>query len=348
MSPDVHHGIGFHGILNPWNVVRWNGKGLLEAIKIMAQLQPIGQYLGQSGDVITFSSTLHPCRASFRMEILPSEGGLPRLILASEGNPYQRLHLFAKEASFKAVSSPNRNCILFLRSLNEVEAGQEVFALTTSTGKDGSLSYLLMLPDGTFSAAELSLASLGEVHGLGRLVISAIVKASATVPLAVPAATVDERERAVRLKQWQLRNFAIHGFLRLSSVVPLEKVKHCSRHLLHHVGQVGTLLPGAIQGGNYGKLPGSFSQAAFVRDLFCEEVKMVVKALLGSEMEGQLHPQIALRFPQLPSEGIAQRWGQLLYCIPHRQSERITNRFVCEWLVGRRLAHGWISPRLFP
>eukprot|EP00981_Chlorochromonas_danica_P001985 scaffold409_cov167-Ochromonas_danica.AAC.17 len=296
----------------------------------MAQLQPIGQYFGQSGDVIILSSTEHHCKASFRMEILSSEGGLPRLILACESNPYHRLHLFAKEASFKAVSSPNRNCILYLRSLPqsvvESEAGQEVFALTTSAGKDGSLSYLLMLPDGSFSAAELPLACLGDVHGLGRLVISAVVKASATVPpqgMPRPAATAgDERECAFRLKQWQLRNFAIHGFLRLSSIVPLEKVKHCSRHLLHHVGQVGTLLPGAIQGGNYGKLPGSFSQAGFVRDLFCEEVKMVVKALLGSEMAGQLHPQIALRFPQLPSEGITQRWGQL--------------------------AHGWISTGFLP
>ena len=106
----------------------------------------------------------------------------------------------------------------------------------------------------------------------------------------------------------------MHGYLILPGIVSQTIIFRCSRFLLHHVGQVGCLIPGAVQGEGFGKFPGSMSQHKEVNDLFSHEVIAIVEDLLGGKLEHMknLNTQIALRFPELPSSGEVCRDGSMI------------------------------------
>lgn len=240
----------------------------------------IGSLRIENGCILVLEDAKYKHAVRFRAEVL-KEG---RLVLAKLADPYARLHLLDRSEGVlcKAVHSPNRNCILTLRC---TPTGHHMLTTVPASNK---ASCLRMLQDGSLCSHSVDINNANpDLEDLFTVTAS---RSEGSV----------ESMRCLSLRKSQLRDFAVHGFLQLAGVVSADKLTACSRLLLQQAGRVGGLVAGGVQGAEFGKLPGSFSQHAVVREVFSAEVRAVVQGLLGGpiEQEANLSAQIALRHPQ--------------------------------------------------
>lgn len=255
------------------------------------------------GGVLVLQSKKFEQVVKFRAELLPSKpkSDEVRVLLAKPDDPYRRLHLSHRGVEYKSVSSPNKDCILMLSPVDS--SGW----FTLHTQIDGSSLeglFLSLQCDGSLSVQRASLSSSAleaECH------FQQLPSSSAsTDPLSPPSCSS-------ALPRWDVRDFVLRGYFHQQVVVPISLVDECNRFLLHHQGQVGTLIAGAVQGGSYGKFPGLFSHHPIVRSLFCGELKCLVETFLGASIDQfqNLSAQIAFRFPELPEEAARFKdWGK--------------------------------------
>lgn len=268
--------------------------------KLLSSMEALGLCSAQNGGILVFEDIQYHCQVACRIEILSSD----RFLLALVDNPYSRLHLFDDNAVFKSVASPNKNCILFAR--RHVH-NQSVIMLHTQV-QQGSVHVMKMLPTGSLSSSKSTVDCLDHPNTLKDVLFQVREMAMET------SIAPNVRPRRCWMP-WDMRDFAIHGFSLQRKAIPMSKIDECNRLLLHHQGQVGCLIPGAVQGGNYGKFPGAFSQNSIVRSVLHEDVKVLIRDLLGGaiDQENNLSVQIAFRYPQLESESISEQrnnWGK--------------------------------------
>lgn len=262
----------------------------MEAIKVSNKLQLIH---------LQTKHELH-----FNVEIISEElkekndtsSSLFSCLLAPKEQPYDRLHLSASQGCFFKASTPNRDNLLFFQSIpNPSSPNGIAWIIYNKPNKTNSLCQLLTLSQ---QSHELSIISnqttpLSEVPSNCYFLIKEYLNLQDELNLTVKPTYL--------LSKWQLRRFVYEGYVHLSQCIPQNIVENCRRFLLHHIGLAGQLVPGGVQGKEYGKLPGNITNSNQIRQLLTPEVQAILKELIGSELfqiKNQT-AQIAFRFPEL-------------------------------------------------
>lgn len=217
------------------------------------------------------------------------------------------LHLMTlpKPSITYKVAPPNRNNILVFENVSsEPSEGAAVFRIRTLFGKDS--------PSQTNRSAQYLTDSAGVLQVLDVVSESEASSVSGTI-FKVYRAEITEVVRGIEqimlprtfLNKLQLRRFVSEGYLQLPSLIPVKEIQAVRKLLHHQLGQVGSLVPGAIQGGNYGKFGGEMTNHPKLRELVVRtQLRNVLEELLGAAIFNMtnLSCQVAFRFPELDDE----------------------------------------------
>lgn len=216
------------------------------------------------------------------------------------------LHLVTDSES-KAVfksSRPNRNNIFVFEPTSVI--GGDLYRIRTLFGKDSSAQlhksawYIALSETG-----ELSASLVQENNDCNDPTAIFVMQqysdvASTEAPTISLMTETVERAR-VLLSKPQLRRFVLEGYLHLSNVISLQEIQIVRKLLHYQLGQIGSLVPGAIQGGNYGKFGGEMTNHPALRSLVVNtQLRPILEQLLGSSIFNQsnLSCQVAFRFPE--------------------------------------------------
>jgi hypothetical protein len=277
-----------------------------------------------TNDVIRLCDVVFGHERSLLLEVVGGATGSPGYMAALVQQPYQRLHVTPKDVFFKSAT-PNRDNLLsiepvatertvvLLASAAPAKAAKSLTALTAErycvgvTSDDRLVSVRIAGPlpaaptlqcpthglvSVWFALSTVSLAALASTV--------AAAAAAPVAPVATAASQHPQRQQQV-LQAWQLRRFASEGFLHVPGLIPRDRVDHCAAFLLHHMGLVGCLVGGGVQGNQYGKFPGQVSNSDVVRNLvLTTRVHDVVTQLFGTAIWNRknISAQIAFRYPQ--------------------------------------------------
>ncbi|RYH20169.1 hypothetical protein EON65_24320 [archaeon] len=262
-----------------------------------------------SGSLIQLESAIKTHNATFLVEIVQRDvaKNVNKTLLATAKNPYLRLHLHTSGPVYKEVSSPNRDCLVHIEEVFGDNAQISYRLFTYADGKQTTRNYLAWSDNEGLAVLPIEKQDDTELHVNRSFTLFAIsvVNHISSSPFPTVLSPTASLHSSSPITKKQLRDLAIHGYLVLPNIVNQTKVSQCSGYFLHHVGQVGFLIPGAVQGGGYGKFPGSMSQSKVIKELFTTELKQVVEHVLGGDIDqiNNLNTQIAFRFPELPPHG---------------------------------------------
>lgn len=217
------------------------------------------------------------------------------------------LHLMAlpKPSITYKVAPPNRNNILVFEAVSsESSEALMLFRIRTLFGKDSPAQAsrsALYLSDSTGVLQVIEVFSETESPSAAITIFKAYcVDSSPIIPI-----TEQLISPIHLLNKVQLRRFVSEGYLHLPSLIPLKEIQTVRKLLHHQLGQVGSLVPGAIQGGNYGKFGGEMTNHPKLRELVVRtQLRNVVEELLGAAIFNMtnLSCQVAFRFPELDDE----------------------------------------------
>ena len=148
---------------------------------------------------------------------------------------------------------------------------------------------------------------------------------------------ISSHQRPVLLLPWQRARFRTEGYIQLSNVVPKGQIDDCLRVLNHNLGIPNAVSSGGTQKG-LGKLGGGLTQDPRVLALMSGVAWQWAEQFLGvGQIDFNLSPQIALRFPELvdgkgdvlgdgaydmSTEVLPEKYGtdnRLWHTDPHRQ-----------------------------
>lgn len=251
-------------------------------------------------------------RFSFKVELLDKRvssspaSSSTRINLKSLDEPGV-LHLMTlpKPSITNKVAPPNRNNILIFENVSsDTTESVATFRIRTLFGKDSPAQAnrsALYLTDsmGVLQAIEV-------VSEIEALAFSATIFKVYRAESSDAARTIEQvvLPRSF-LNKVQLRRFVSEGYLHLPSLIPVKDIQAVRKLLHHQLGQVGSLVPGAIQGGNYGKFGGEMTNHPKLRELVVRtQLRNVLEELLGAAIFNMtnLSCQVAFRFPEIDDE----------------------------------------------
>lgn len=302
---------------------------VMSAIVESSTLSPAGSSRQlRTGDVLCLQDEVFQHSVHFLLEAVSSS----TFLFAKLEQPYQRLHITSKEVVFK-TSSPNRDNLLFLE---ENPANGSVVIRTNNKDKPASTSsisknynhppaivnnwYLGISHDGELTTIPFTstvLSTSVETRGM----ISCCFQVVEVLPYSAFSAAAGNSSssssslQAIKspsnyhIPYYQLQRFVVEGYMHLSEVLSTSLINQLNNYLLHHLGQVGTLVLGGVQGGNTGKFPGNVSNSEEIRQVI-DKVQDILREIIHPF--GQANPeddviynqknasaQIAFRYPQL-------------------------------------------------
>ncbi len=228
-------------------------------------------------------------------------------LLARAEEPYQRMHLTTKGIEFKS-STPNRDNMLVMDFDANVSRGCGTFAVRSYNNGQGNSktvnahkcsNCLAITVDG-----ELVAIPFMENQEFTSVTEYGVVCSRFSLSQQ-PNKSLKENVFTPFLKQWQLRRFVHEGYIHLPNIISADRINHCVSYLTHHIGKVGCLVPGGVQGDDYGKFPGQISNSEIIRNLVLKsQVLCIVEELFGCSIHRKtgISAQIAFRYPQFRDE----------------------------------------------
>lgn len=234
------------------------------------------------------------------------------LMLALSSGPYLRMHLLPDGVHFKAAT-PNRDNMLTFSEVVDDETSsvdydddQELVKVMIHTttikptasskekpcfclsvdrnGKVGTMEYSQAIQIGHPETNCIFLMNFQHIHSLS--------KAKSSNYLATN----------YFLQKWQVQRFMSEGYLHIPRVLTKDVIDNYNTYLLHHVGLAGHLVPGGIQGPEYGKFPGNITNGPVIKALISHpSIKGIVEEILGDQIHNASsnNTQIAFRYPQI-------------------------------------------------
>lgn len=272
---------------------------------------PVSNEIVQRVNYLTLSSASTKRKFTFLINFLDKttrDAGLPleTRVTLQRIEDGKLLHLVTDSES-KAVfksSRPNRNNIFVFEPTSAI--GGDLYRIRTLFGKDSSAQlhksawYIALSETG-----ELTASLVQENNDCNDPTAVFVIQqysdvASTESPTISLKTEPVERARAL-LSKPQLRRFVLEGYLHLSNVISLQEIQTVRKLLHYQLGQIGSLVPGAIQGGNYGKFGGEMTNHPALRSLVVNtQLRPILEQLLGSSIFNQsnLSCQVAFRFPE--------------------------------------------------
>lgn len=214
-----------------------------------------------------------------------------RVLLAEPNRPYLRLTVVVLasgccEISFKA-GKPNR-CNLF--KVSEVSSGC------------GSLTVSVRLRNLDNVDCAIAVDSQGDyaVHVSGEAPNN--IHKDFILSVRLPDGSFRQIfTKPYEFEQWEMRRFALEGYLHLTDMADSSDVVSCIAALNHELGKPGKVVAGGVQGQHgLGKLSGDLSNCSAVRALFSSRIAAAVNTIMGecSYESRNLSAQVAYRFPE--------------------------------------------------
>lgn len=269
--------------------------------------------LWTSGETLTLVDVISRRKFSFNVEFLDKKKSQHSLYcearvllhpLTVDSNS-QQMHLMEDGSVEFRHSPPNRNNIL---TFTPSSSDHAVFIHTTRTSASlANCNYLICHSNGSLACWSTSEPpSNGRFH----VVRGPTEEDSTSLSISSPTQPFMSSAPALPLKtpllsRWQVRRFAMEGYLQVPALIPLSVVSEVRRLLHCQLGQVGSLVAGGIQGGSFGKFGGEMSTHPKIRSLVTKtSLKDILEAaFLGAPIHqlSNLSAQIAFRFPEMPS-----------------------------------------------
>jgi hypothetical protein len=306
----------------------------------------------RTGDKLVLSNVEYGHDIAVVLELIGSnlsvENHVP-MMLARAVEPYKRMHLSSKGIEFKS-STPNRDNMLMLEQVccgtDDDSNSSNIFIIRTQSPptcqKDKTSSSNIKPPNC------LAMCSNGDLICIPYFPINSVVSSTTIisteygsvsnlfvvnqcnneeekshVSFKVPRLLAERKSATAYFRKWQLRRFINEGYIQLPGIIARDRIDHCVTYLTHHMGQVGCLIPGGVQGKEYGKFPGQISNGDVIRNLILKtNVLSIIEELLGCDVyqKRSISAQIAFRYPQFPSEegkkvvdSMEQEIGKILF-----------------------------------
>lgn len=234
------------------------------------------------------------------------------LLLALSSSPYLRMHLLADDVHFKAATPNRDNMLTFSEVVDEdisivaYDDDQELVKVmiltttikTTVSSKEKPCLCLSIDRNGKLGTMEYSQA-IQNSHPETNCIFLMNFQHMNSLSKAKSSSSLVSQ---YLLQKWQVQRFMTEGYLQIPRVLTKDVVDYYNTYLLHHIGLAGHLVPGGIQGPEYGKFPGSITNGPVIKALISHpSIKGIVEEILGDQIHNSSsnNTQVAFRYPQI-------------------------------------------------
>ena len=257
---------------------------------------------------------------STKHELVCSDGiaTLATVVLALPEQPYSRLHLNEAGVSFKTSSAPNFSTLLTIELLRQdvvekdpifkhLASDTSAVRIRTSYRKE-KRTCESDTPHQTFGCfylgvnheqklISIQISSNNNDFSCDRIPFQLKKQVNFFANRPIANAT-----KVPTIKKWQFRRFINEGYLHLPQVIPKSFTTKTIKFLKHQLGTPGALIPGGVQGNQYGKFPSQANNHEFMKQLIQHDsIASIITDFLGDSscQMNNLRAQIACRFPEL-------------------------------------------------